>query len=360
MPDRPPPRAAVRAALGARAALRRAADRLGPRDLSIFELSTGFAFSRALGTFAELGVADHLDRPRTAADLAAALDADADALHRVLRLLALREVVRLGADGRFTLTRPGRLMRSDHPRSLRPWARYVMLDSTQDAWAGLTDTVRSGEPAFPRVHGRSVWAHLAAHPDQERLFAASMRRITEFDLPAIAGGYPWPERGTVCDVAGGVGTLLAGILRTRPAARGVLVDGAGVLREAVAHLRDAGVDDRVELREGDIFEEISATADVYTLKDVLHDWDDERCGQILRTVRAAMPAGARIVLVETLQEPNVPDQIASFADVQMLTQCDGGRQRSVPELHALLRSAGLEPGEIRRTAGPALVEAYAA
>ena len=360
MPDRTPPRAAVRAVFRARHAAQRVADRVGPSDLSVFELSFGFAFSRMLGTVAELGVADHLDRPRTAEDLAAALEVDADALHRVLRALALRGVVRLDRRGRFSLTRRGRLLRSDHPRSVRPWVRYLMLDSTQAAWAALTDTVRTGEPSFPRVHGRSVWAHFAEHPEEERLFAASMRRVTEFDLPAIAGGYPWPEQGTVCDVAGGAGTLLAGILRARPDLRGVLVDAPGVLAEAEDHLAAAGVRERVELSAGDLFAGFGATADVYMLKDVLHDWDDERCAEILRAVRATMAPDARVVLVETLQEPDVPDPIASLADVQMLTQCDGGRQRSVAELHALLRDAGLRPGEVRRTAGPALVEAYAA
>jgi DNA-binding IclR family transcriptional regulator len=72
-----------------------------------------------LGTFAELGSADHLDEPRTAADLASRLDVDADALHRVLRGLALRGVVSLDGQGRFALTRRGRLLRSDHPDSTR-------------------------------------------------------------------------------------------------------------------------------------------------------------------------------------------------------------------------------------------------
>jgi hypothetical protein len=360
MPDRSPPRAAVRAVLAARATVQRAADRVGPADLALFELSFGFALSRMLGTFAELGVADHLDEPRTAEDLARRLDADADALHRVLRALALRGIVSLDGDGRFALTRRGRMLRSDHPRSIRPWVRYVMAPSTQAAWAGLTDTVRTGVPSFPAVHGRSVWEHFADHPDEEQLFAASMRRVTEFDLPSITGGYPWPDQGTVCDVAGGIGTMLAGILRARPGLRGVLVDGPGVLREAEQHLARAGVRDRVELSEGDIFTGMAARADVYTLKDVLHDWDDERCTTILRTVRQAMPSGARVVLVETLQDPNAPDPIASLVDVQMLTQCDGGRQRSVAELHGLLRAADLVPGTVRRTAGPALVEGYAA
>jgi hypothetical protein len=186
-----------------------------------------------------------------------------------------------------------------------------------------------------------------------------MRRITEIDLPSIVAGYPWPQTGTVCDVAGGVGTLLAGVLKARPQLRGVLVDGAGVLQEAETYLTSKGVRDRVELSEGNMFEHVGARADVYVMKDVLHDWDDERCRTILATVRKAMPAGAKLVLVETLQEPNAIEPVASFVDVHMLTQTDGGRQRSVAELHALLSDAGLEPGAVRRTANPALVEGIA-
>ncbi|MEJ7658100.1 MAG: methyltransferase [Thermoleophilaceae bacterium] len=92
------------------------------------------------------------------------------------------------------------------------------------------------------------------------------------------------------------------------------------------------------------------------MKDLLHDWDDERCARILATARAAMPSGSRLVLLEGVLERNEVDPIV---DAHMLTQTDGGRQRSVAELHALLRDAGLEPGGVRRTAGPALVEGLA-
>ena len=360
MPDRAPPRPAARAVLRLRSALLRAADRILPADIAVFEASKGFGETRVLGALAELGVADELARgPQTAEELARRMGLDADALHRTLRAAATRDLVRVDRRGRFRLGRLGKVLRRDDPRSMRPWVRYIALDSTQDAWAGLSDTLRTGEPSFPAVHGRSVWAHFAANPDEERLFADTMRRMTELVLPSVAAGYPWPEEGTVCDVAGGVGTLLAGLLHARPRLRGVLVDAPGVLREAEEHLARAGVRDRVELSEGDMFERVDARADVYVLKDVLHDWDDARCLTILRTVRRAMPDGARVVLVETLQEPNRPDPVASHMDLHMLTQCDGGRQRSAEELGALLREAGLRPGEVRRTAGPALVEGVA-
>jgi hypothetical protein len=344
-----------------RAGLHRAADRLVPAQLAVFDLvnqAAGMHLARAL---IDLGVFDALaSGPQTAEELAAGLDLHADSLHRTLRLAATRDLVTLDRRARFRLGRLGRLLTAEHPQSMRAWTRYFSSPATQEAWRGLAGAIRTGEPAFPTVHGKSVWAHFADHPDEEADFADGMRRVTELNLPAVVGGYPWPQTGTVCDVAGGVGTMLAGILRARPGLRGVLVDGPGVLREADPFLASAGVRERVRLSEGDIFEGITATADLYTLKDVIHDWDDERSLRILETVRAAMPAGARVVLVELLQERNVPDPVVSGIDVQMLTQTDGGRQRSAGELHALLRAAGLRPGEVHLTAGPALVEGFAA
>jgi hypothetical protein len=360
MPGAPPPRPVVAAVLAARAALLRAADRIVPPHVAVIDRSMGVARTALIGTLAELGVADALDgSPATADELAPRLGCDADALHRVLRLAAVEGLLRMDRRGRFALTRTGRALRSDEAEGVRPWARYIALRSTTAAWADLTESVRTGRSAFRRVHGSSVWEWFAAHPDEERLFAASMRRLTEHDAPAIVAGYPWPVTGTVCDVAGGVGTLLAAILQARPGLRGLLVDAPGVLAEADAHLVRAGVRDRVELREGDIFGAVDAQADVYVLKDILHDWDDAASARILGAVRAAMPAGSRLVLVETLQARNRPQVPASIVDVQMLTQCEEGRQRSAEELRALLAGAGLRPGAVRETAGPALVEAVA-
>lgn len=360
MADLAPPRRAARAALALRRRVRNALDRVLPREAVLWELSMGVAHTRMLGTIAELGVADALaEGPATAAEVARRLDLDADALHRVLRGLVPTGAVGLDRRGRFRLVGPGRALAAGHERSLNAWVRYQNLRSTQDAWGALPSIVRTGEPGFQLVHGTSVWSHFAEHPEEERLFASAMREVTRMVLPMIAGGYPWPESGTVCDVAGGTGTLLAAVLERRPGLRGILVDAPGVLREAEGHLAERGVGDRVELREGDMFEHVDAAADLYILKDVLHDWDDARCAQILRTVRAPMPAGSRVVLAETVQERDEPDPLVSLIDLQMLTQCDGGRQRSVGELHRLLEQADLRPGAVHLTAGPALLEGIA-
>lgn len=358
---RDPPRLATRAVLGYRRLAAIVLDRLVPPEAAMWEQSMAFVRTRVAGALAEHGVPDALAAgPATAAELAGRLELDADALHRCLRVAAVHGLVRLDRRGRFRLTGPGKALRQDHPRSMRAWVRYVNLPSTQEAWAGVADTLRTGEPSFRAVHGTSVWDHFAANPDEERLFAESMQKLTGLTTDGVVRKYPWPKTGTVCDVAGGVGTLLAAVLEARPEMRGVLVEAAGVLREAEPFLEDAGVSDRVTLSEGDMFERIDAEADYYLLKDILHDWDDEGCLAILRTIRAAMPDGARVVLVENLQEPNRADPVSSLVDVHMLTQCEGGRQRSAEELHALMRAAAIEPGKVRMTAQPALVEGSAA
>jgi len=262
-PRRPPPRAAARAALALRGALLRAADRLVPPEAAVYFQTTGFGRTRVLGVIVDLGIADELgDLSLTAEELAARLGLHADALHRLLRAAATGDIVNLDDEGRFSLTRTGRVLRADHPFSMRDFVRYLNLRSTQEAWAAdaVAETLRTGEPTF--AHGaRAVGlGSLRRASRGEARVRRVMRRVTELDLPAIVHGYPWPERGTVCDVAGGIGTVLVGVLR--PGLHGVLVEAPGVLEEADSHLAGAGVRDRVTLVAGDMFAGIEATADV--------------------------------------------------------------------------------------------------
>src|SRR3954451_7745588 len=169
MPDRPPPPAAVAAVTAARRALLALADRLIPAQFALFDKTIGVGRTHVLGTLAELGVADLLAAgPKTAAELAPQLDVDADTLHRVLRAAAVEGLVKLDRRGRFKLTRLAQPLRSDSDHSLRDWAIYMASPATTQAWADLTQSVRTGDSAFPRVHGMSVWEWLAVEDLQER------------------------------------------------------------------------------------------------------------------------------------------------------------------------------------------------
>ncbi len=187
-----------------------------------------------------------------------------------------------------------------------------------------------------------------------------MQQLTTLNAPALARAYPWPRRGVICDVGGGIGTLLAAILGRRPRVRGILVDAPEVLDEAERFLRSRGLAERVERRAGDLFGELDAKADVYLLKWILHDWSDDACRGILSRLRAQMPPGSRVVAIDQNLDPARPNPITPMVDLHMLVECEGGRERSPREVHALMADAGLRPGRVRRADLHMLVEGVAA
>lgn len=342
MPSTPLP--VVLATLALRRKLKQFADRLVPPQIALLDLGEGVGAVQIAATIAELGIADALaDGPMTAKQVATRVDSDADTTHRLLRGAVGCGLCSMDRrTGKVALTRMGAVLRSDHPASLRAWIRYKGMRSTVEAWGGLADSVRTGNSSFAVVHGMSVWEWFAAHPDEGQIFAATMRQATEISARAIARAYPWPAGGVVCDVAGGIGTLLS-VVVTTARVRGVLVDSPAMLAQAQQFLRERGVADRVERVEGDILGTFDVEADVYLLKDVLHDWDDERCAAVLEAVAKTMPSGSKLVVIEYLQPRNRPNPYSPLLDLHTLTQRDGGRLRSEAELADLFTKVGLRP-----------------
>jgi hypothetical protein len=346
-----PPAFVIKAVTALRGLLLRVADRLLPAPLAAAELGHQFARAHVLATLWKLGVADALGEERvTAAELAGRLDCDPAALHRLLRAAATFGAVQMGSDGQFSATRLTRVLRSDDVHAVGAWCSYLCSTAHQQAWDDLATSVRTGEPAFGRVHGQNLFEWFTSHPEQGEHFTRGLAGLTLADAPFVVAALDPPRQGVVCDVAGGRGTLLAEILHARPELRGVLVESEGVLREAKAYLGERGLLDRVELVTGDMFAPLDVTADLYLLKWILHDWDDATCVTLLKGVVATMPTGARLAVIEGIQDRNVADPRFSMIDLEMLVVTEDGRERSAAELRRLMTDAGLRTGDVRITA----------
>lgn len=363
LPTLPVPPKILRAGLGLRARILDLIDQGMPAEAALWELAGGMQRTALAGALVDSGIADALGEARRfPQELAAELDLDPEVTARVLGAAVGARLARRDRQGRFRLSRTGGPLRSDHPHSIASWVSYLAAPARADAYAQLTDQLREGaEPSgFRRVHGSSVWEFFGRHPEQGAQFGAAMRELTAIDLANLVRAYPWPERGRICDVAGGIGTLLAAILATRPDAEGVLVDAPEVLAEAVDFLDSRGVAERVELRPGDLFGALQAEADVYVLKWILHDWSDDRCADILRRLRATMRPGSRLIVIDQHLPPTGPNPVGSLIDLHMLVECEGGRERDPKQVHTLMRAAGFTPGKVRHAGMQMLVEGVAA
>lgn len=326
------------------------------------ELVGGYRLTQMIYVVAELGVVDHLEAAgaQDAAALAAACGAHAPALFRVLRGLAGAGVFHEDPSGRFTATEAGRLLLRDRPDSLRPWVIDYGQPWWWQPWGRLLETVRTGETAFAAVHGRNFFDWLREHPEEFARFNAHMTAMTAATAAAVGERCDLAGVRLAVDVAGGHGRLLAALLERAPGLEGVLFDLPEVVAGAAAILEPRGVAARVRCVGGSFFESVPGGGDLYLLKDIVHDWDDERALTILRNCRAAMPAGARLVLVERVIEPGNAPSPAKLLDISMMV-ITGGRERSAADYSALLEAAGLTLQHITATrSAHSLVEAVRA
>ena len=308
----------------------------------------GFLTTQLLYVAARLGIAGALaGGPRSAGDLARDAGVAPGPLTRVLRGLAAEEVLEEGADGRFALAPLGTALGDLEGQILARGALYY------SAAAGLLDAVRDGGVPFERVHGERFFDHLGRNPADEAAFQASMAARAEREARDVVAAYDFAGLERLVDVGGGRGVLLSAILRSAPGLRGVLLDRPAAIPGARERLAAAGLSARADCVEGDFFASVPAGADAYLLSRVIHDWGDEDAVRILATCRAAMPAGARLLLVEAVlpeRASGAPEAIRM--DLHMLVLF-GARERTEAEYAALLAAAGLELRRVVATASPA-------
>lgn len=321
---------------------------------SLRSIYAGYAVARSVHVIAELGVADALDEtPRSAAELAGAVGAHAEALDRALRLLSSHGIFE-SLDGGYRHSPASRLLRSDHPQSMRPLARMFGLPINWSTSGAMMHSIRTGRPATEKTLPEGIWAHFAAHPDESEIFNAAMAAKARAQIAAVVSAYDFSRSQLVGDIGGGRGHLLAAVLQASPRTRGVLFDLPHVIADA------AGIaSDRLTLQAGDFFKDSLPECDTYTLMEVIHDWGDPESIAILGAVRRSAKKGSTLLLIEEIIPDDPGPHWAKLLDIYMLTLA-GGKQRTLAEYERLFRETGFTlRREIPTPMGVSIIEAEA-
>jgi hypothetical protein len=282
--------------------------------------------------------------------IAAATGTHAPTLARLLRALAATGVLREDPPGTFELTTMGGLLRTDVPGSVVPWAELIGRPYMREAWGDLEHSIRTGENAFTAHFGADVWTWRGTRPDESATFDRAMTAQSFGVGEAVAAAFDFSSSRVVADIGGGSGRLLAAILVAHPHLRGILFDQPAVVARAT-ELAEAGVLDRSEVVGGSFFDGAPGGADVYVMKAILHDWEDEESLVILRGIRAVISADGSLLLVERVVGPPNEDLEGRLSDLHMLVM-PGGRERTRDEWDALLRAGGFDLADVRPARGP--------
>ncbi|QTE03042.1 acetylserotonin O-methyltransferase [Streptomyces cyanogenus] len=312
---------------------------------NLYRLAFGFVPAQMIHAAVRLRLPDLMTgRTTTAEELAARTETHAPTLRRLLRGLASIGVLEAHDGEGFRLAPAGELLRSDVAGSVRPMLMPYFHEALWASWGRLTDCVRTGRPSVETVTAGSVFDLFAADPELGAEFHAAMAVSSGAEAQALAQSYDFADVGTVVDLGGGNGTLLAGILGCHPHLRGILVDTPVGVAGAPDTLTAAGVADRCDIAAQDFFASVPDGGDRYVIKSVLHDWDDERCVKLLGNCRRVMSDSARVLIVEVVAPPVVDtttDPFLTVSDLNLMVLTHG-RERTETEFIGLLRAAGLE------------------
>lgn len=303
----------------------------------VLEIIRGFWQSRALAIAAELEIADQLaEGPLSIETLAERTQTHAPSLYRLMRALESAEVFKQVSPRVFANTPASECLQKNVPGSLWAFVRTILSKGfgQYDSWGEVIGSVRTGKAAFDEIYGRSPWEFFHGNPEIWAVFNQAMRAASALITPIVAASYNWRRFPVIADIGGGIGSQLVAILDAHPSSRGILFDQPGVLAEALPH-------GRMERVPGNFFQSVPAGADAYTMRWIMHDWQDPEATVILKNIREVMPRESRVVLIEEII-PDTPELTwGKWIDLHMLT-VTGGRERTLSEYADLFAQSGFE------------------
>lgn len=329
-----------------------------PPPMQLMQLSFAFMVSRSISVAAEFFIADKLtERPKTATELAGETGLHARSLYRMLRACASYGVFAEDEQGRFMLTPMAELLRSDQPGNLRAFTAMMNSVWQYQSWAEMDHAVKTGQPAFDKVFRMPFFEFCEKTERAGREFNEAMTSNSAYTSEIFLNAYNFTGFTKVVDVGGGHGILLASLLQRNPHLSGILYEMPALAAAASELMQQYSVADRCEQVGGDFFASVPEGGDLYILKHIIHDWNDEQCTRILSNCRKSMKQGGKVLVIEmVVPEGNTPS-LAKLLDLQMLV-CLPGCERTETEYRALFKKGGLSLSRILPMPSPfSIIEA---
>lgn len=329
--------------------------RLVPAPVTLFRDVTAPWLASCLCVAARLRLADRTgSRAVPLAELARQVELSEDVLRRLLEILSAHGYFRVDGSDLVHASPLSRALSHTVAGSFaelqgRGWYRQAFLSGH------VVSAMRSGRSAFEEASGQHFFDYLDHHPEASSLFSAAMDDVTRFCTPFLAAEVRLAPRAHVLDVGGGNGELAQALSVRFPEATMAVLDRS--LTAPSSH-------HAFHFHQGSFFDPFPLGYEHLLLKNVLHDWDDERCRAILRRCREAVRPGDRLTVIECLLPESGESSMGTaptFALDWNVWLTLAGQERRASDYRALLESCGWEWQFVRATATPySLLELAAA
>lgn len=296
------------------------------------KLSDHIMISRALYIAADLELADYLQQPLSLKELAERTNSHYDSLKRLMRYLMKYEIFSYDENGNIQNNEPSLFLKKDHPQTIRPFILHD--DPTRwNALGNLGFSIKTGNPSFNELYQTDFFSYLENNTALSQRFDEAMTIISQKEDNLIAATIAFS--GILADIGGGKGQLLECIHTMNPSINElILFDLAQVHHNLTEKPWIRSV-------SGSFFEPLAIKADIFILKRIIHDWNDEKALQILRNVADTMDSNSILYIIDAVIDQCQDKKRILDIDLRLLS-IFGGQERTFSEWQQLCDSANLE------------------
>ncbi|MEI6456878.1 MAG: methyltransferase, partial [bacterium] len=328
---------------------------LFPGNIVLYEHFQNLWVLPALFAAAELNIAEQLrNGSKSIEEISRLANVDCESLYRVLRALSGQGIFQEHRNRYFSNTATSKALLNDG-ESIRHVIRHHLGKNNWNTLGHLMYTLKTGENAFQNLYGKSIYNHLENNREASVLFDKSMSDLSELSLMPLIRRYDFSRFSTIADIGGGEGQFLASLLEKYPACRGILF----ALTEATLHAANtftaSGVSERVTIISGNFLESIPVSASLYILKNIIHNWNDKTCVELMRKISDSMPYSSRLLIIEMVILPCNRNPLPKLLDLQMLASFEGGKERTKEEFTRIISEAGLTVKRFIPTIAPLFI-----
>ncbi|MBN2442678.1 MAG: hypothetical protein JXJ04_15085 [Spirochaetales bacterium] len=309
---------------------------------TILEIIYSYRKAQLIYVAARLNISDILDHgPKNCEEIARLTKTNKDSLYRVMRALSGIGFYKEHEDKSFELTPMGELLTENNKSGIKTIALMQLDENSWKTWGELLYSVQTGKSAFKKVFNKNLFEYLSEHPAKSREFNNVFKTYTTYWVESFLEKYDFTPYDIIADIGGSYGVLIKNILERYPGKKGILFDLPHVIREIREEFMEYKIVKQCDLVEGDFFKSIPRGCDLYTLKNIIHDWDDEHALKILNNCHKAMNHNSTLLLIENvLMNDSSQSPDASIIDICMLVGTIGGRERTKEEYSRLLLNSG--------------------
>jgi (2Fe-2S) ferredoxin/ubiquinone/menaquinone biosynthesis C-methylase UbiE/DNA-binding CsgD family transcriptional regulator len=326
-------------------AAQRARDASGmlPDDLN--QTLRGYMESRALLTALELDIFTAVGSGATAEEVARKISTHPRATEMLLNALTAMGLL-LKQQGVFHTT----------PTTARYFAegskdnaRHGLIHTANiwHRWSDLTESVRAGTAVSHEEMAQRG-------DDWTKPFIAAMHRNAAERAPLVVKAVGTQPGERLLDVGGGSAAYSIAFAKANESLHATLLDLATVLPIAQGHINEAGLEERINTRAGDLRRDpLGKDFTLVLVSAICHMLSPEENQDLLRRCFKALAPQGRVVIQDFILEADktTPKQAALFA-LNMLVGTPAGSTYSYDEYGTWLREAGFPEVREIRLPGP--------